>query len=315
MRTVLSTTILAIAVCFAASAHADDRTVRLAVPDDLVETGLLKYMLPRFTLKTQVRVEILPPGSEADVTLGADGTPLFRGQGATWSLGIISDDHPGTVKFEGWLTSDVGLRTITDFKIDGASVFEIASIKEDVDEGFVFEGDAALGLKLSVTHCGRCHVSVSDQPMLGIGSTPSFFVLRALEDWDIRFQTFYVLNPHPSFTQIEEITEPFPVNRPSPIVPVELTLDEFDAILAYVSALEPADLGAPHEVQEVVLDMFEAARVSGDEVLVLQTFLQHYRDHGRQHPGIAPRPYLEVVVRHLRRIRYTGIEHDHAVRP
>ena len=85
--------------------------------------------------------------------------------------------------------------------------------------------------------------------MLGIGSTPSFFVLRALKDWDIRFQTFYSLNPHPSFTQIAEVTEPFPVDRPSPIVPVELTLDEFDAILAYVSALKPADLGAPLQLQ------------------------------------------------------------------
>ena len=175
MRTVLSTTILVFAVCFAAAAHADDRTVRLAVPDELIETGLLNYMLPRFSLKTQVRVEILSPGSEADATLGSDGMPLFRGQNTTWSLGIISGDHPGTAKFKDWITSDVGQRTITDFKIDGAPAFEMASIEEGAEEDFFFEGDAALGLKLSVTHCGRCHVSVSDQPMLGIGSTPSFF--------------------------------------------------------------------------------------------------------------------------------------------
>ena len=249
MRTGLFTSISALAVCLAFAVRADDRTVRLVVPDELVETGLLKYILPRFSLKTQVRVEILPPESDADAVIGSEGRPLFEGRGAVWSLEVKSDDHPGTVKFEDWITSDVGLRTITDFRIDGAPVFTDASLAEDVEEGFAFEGDAALGLELSVTHCGRCHVSVSNQPMLGIGSTPSFSVLRTLEDWDIRFQTFFVLNPHPAFTQIADVTDPFPEDRPSPIVPIELTLDEFEAILAYVSALAPADLGAPLQLQ------------------------------------------------------------------
>ena len=241
--------IFCFAVGIAPTVKADERTVRLAAPNELVESGLLKFLLPRVSLKTQVRVEILDPGSDADVALGSEGRPLFEGLGETWSIQIASPNHAGTQKFEDWLMSEVGQRTVTDFKIDGVQVFSAVSFSEETNEGTAFEGDAALGLKLSVSHCGRCHVSVSDQPMLGIGSTPSFFVLRALDDWDIRFQTFYALNPHPSFTQIKDVTEPFHAERPSPIVPIELTLEEFDAILSYVSALEPADLGAPLKTQ------------------------------------------------------------------
>lgn len=249
MRATLSSIIFALAVLIGTVASADDRTVRLAAPDALIDNGFLKYLVPRFSLKTQVRVEILPSGSEADVEIGAEGRPLFEGQGSTWSLQVMRTDHPGTTKLVDWITSDIGLRTITDFQLDGAPVYTLSTAKREVVVVATFEGDAALGKVLSVTHCGRCHVSVDDQPMVGIGSTPSFFVLRALDDWDYRFQAFFALNPHPSFTQIVDVTEPFPEDRPSPIVPISLTLDEFDAILAYVSALTPADLGAPLELQ------------------------------------------------------------------
>lgn len=55
------------------------------------------------------------------------------------------------------------------------------------------------------------------------------------------------MNPHPAFTQVAEVTPPFDETRPSPIVPVEITLDELENILAYVAVLSPADLGAPLE--------------------------------------------------------------------
>ncbi len=39
---------------------------------------------------------------------------------------------------------------------------------------------------------------------------------------------------------------PFDESRPSPIVPLRITLDDLDAILAYVATIEPAQLsGAP----------------------------------------------------------------------
>ena len=91
-----------------------------------------------------------------------------------------------------------------------------------------YEGDAALGAVRAEEMCGRCHVVDAAKRMNSIGSTPSFFALRSLTDWEDRFQTFYVLNPHPAFTQIKDVTPPFPVDRPSPIVPVVMTLDDMD---------------------------------------------------------------------------------------
>jgi hypothetical protein len=87
---------------------------------------------------------------------------------------------------------------------------------------------------------------VSDKNrMNSIGSTPSFAVLRTLRDWEDRFQAFYVLKPHPAFTQIEDVTEPFDPTRPSPIAAVEMTLDDLENIMAFVQGIAPADLGRP----------------------------------------------------------------------
>ena len=240
-----------LAVLFAGfnAAAQDDKTIRLAAPSDLVESGLLKYMLPRFSLKTQVRIELVSPGDPAEAELGDHGTSVFVGEGRTWGLTLHAPDHPGAAKFLAWITSEVGQRAITGFKRDGTQVFNLPTAETTVVEEVVFEGDADLGRKLSRVHCGRCHVTARSAGMIGIGSTPSFFVLRGLEDWDIRFSAFFSLKPHPAFTQIEDVTDPFPIDRPSPIHPVVLTLDQLDAILAYVEKIEPADLGAPLKSQ------------------------------------------------------------------
>ena len=66
-----------------------------------------------------------------------------------------------------------------------------------------------------------------------------------MSNWQERFETFYVLNPHPAFTQIDEVPPPFDPARPSPIHPVEMTLEDLDEILGYVATMTPADLGAP----------------------------------------------------------------------
>ena len=39
------------------SVLADERLVRLYAPEALIDTGMMRHILPRFTLKTQVRVE------------------------------------------------------------------------------------------------------------------------------------------------------------------------------------------------------------------------------------------------------------------
>jgi len=230
-------------------AMADDRLVRLAVPGALAESGLMQYMLPRFSLKTQVKVQVVRPGEEAEAALGARGAPVFSGEGRTWRLAVLAPDHVGAGRLADWMTSEVGQRAITGFQRDGRQVFSLPEPDEAATEEVVFEGDATHGAALARQHCGRCHVSVADEPMRGIGSTPSFFVLRALGDWAERFRTFYVRNPHPAFTQIEGVTDPFPATLPPPIHPLEITPDDLEAILAYVSALAPADLGAPLQVQ------------------------------------------------------------------
>jgi hypothetical protein len=70
-------------------------------------------------------------------------------------------------------------------------------------------------------------------------------VLRTLRDWEDRFQAFYVLNPHPAFTQVADVTEPFDPTRPSPIHTMEITLDDLENIMAFVQGIAPADLGSP----------------------------------------------------------------------
>ena len=85
--------------------------------------------------------------------------------------------------------------------------------------------------------------------MRGLGSTPSFMVLRALPDWAERFQQFYVRKPHGSFTQVAGVTAPFSPEHPPPIFPVQISLDDLEAILAFVAEVPAADLGAPLQFQ------------------------------------------------------------------
>ncbi len=101
------------------------------------------------------------------------------------------------------------------------------------------------GEALSLRHCGRCHVIGPANRMGGIGSTPGFAVIRTWTDWEDRMRGFYALNPHPAFTQVAGITEPFPESRPSPIHPLRLTRDEIERIVDYARRVAPADLGAP----------------------------------------------------------------------
>lgn len=227
-------------------ALANDREVRLSAPEALVESGVLKFALPRFSLKNQVRVLLVAP-EEAQVELGPEGRPLFTGLGETWALKVRAEDHPGTAKFVSWITSEVGRNTI--FGFQGGAVFGPAEAVEVALPEVEIDGDADLGRTLAWSKCGRCHVTERGRGMAGIGSTPSFFVLRSFEDWEVRFASFFVLAPHGAFTQIAEITEPFPEDRPSPIAPVEMTIEELEAMLAYVAAMEAADLGAPLQHQ------------------------------------------------------------------
>jgi len=230
-------------------ARADDKRFRLSAPAALVESGLLDYLLPRFSLKTGVRIEVVGSGDPAEVTFGNEaGRPVFKGDGTLWRM-ARDGDHPGAARFADWLTSEIGQRTVTSYEVAGRAPFTLPEVAEEVEAAPIFDGDAAAGKRVSLVQCGRCHVVAPENRMNAMGSTPSFAVLRTLPDWAARFQSFYVLNPHPAFTQVEDVTAPFPIDRPSPIVPIEVTLDEVEAILAYVAEMAPADLGAPLQLQ------------------------------------------------------------------
>lgn len=111
-------------------------------------------------------------------------------------------------------------------------------------QGAAMADDYAPGEKLTLFHCGRCHVINERNKYGSIGSTPSFGALRTLDNWEDRFDSFYALAPHPAFTQVKDVTEPFPINRPSPIHPMELTLDDIETIREFARTIPPKDLGA-----------------------------------------------------------------------
>lgn len=240
----------AILVCLtlllnASPATAQD-TLGLAAPDTVRNSGLLKHILPRFSLKTSIRVTDDPDG-EMVLAATAPGVPVFRGYGTTFFL--RTDDSPRQVRFRDWMLSEVGKNTIDSFQPDGQQVFTARFETVEAEVAPVLDGDADRGASLSLTLCGRCHVVGPQNRMNGLGSTPSFAVLRSMADWVDRFQDFYVRNPHAAFTQVAEVTPPFDPQRPSPIVPVELTLQDLDAIMAFVSVIRAADLGAPLQTQ------------------------------------------------------------------
>ena len=239
----------ALALVASAPAHGGERDFRLSAPDVLIESGFLKHLLPRFSLKTQTRIALVAPGEASEAALGATGKPVFDGLGQSWKLDIRAPDHPGVIRFADWIGSEVGLRTIAGFEVDGTPPFTAPQQRAADLVALEFDGDPARGLEAAKHHCKRCHSVTPEDRINSIGSTPSFFVLRSLPDWSARFESFYALNPHPAFTQVADVTPPFDDARPPPIVPVRITLDDLEAIVAYVAELAPADLGAPIQHQ------------------------------------------------------------------
>jgi hypothetical protein len=224
-------------------AAAQDNPVTLAVPSAIADSGLWQFILPRFTLKTRVRVTLAPDGALV-LAEDAPGVPALAAGDTVLRLGPA--DSESAQRFADWLTSEVGRNTIDSYtEAAGEPAFAAPDAAAEVRRTIAYEGDAAAGSDLSLVHCGRCHVIDDRNRMNGLGSTPSFGVLRAMPDWARRFEGFFALNPHGAFTQIEGITPPFPIDRPSPIAPVAMTLDDLDAILAFVQRMPPADLGAP----------------------------------------------------------------------
>ena len=232
-----------IAIFAAFPAAGEGKRFSLSADPVLVESGAMKFILPRFSLKTGVKVELTDGEADARLEAGTGAPPVFaEAGGRTYALSL-SGESEHAARFRDWLTSEVGLRTVLSFKRDGAPMFEAVEVVAAVVEAEAVDGDAALGSELALRRCGRCHVIDKRNRFGGIGSTPSFGAMKNLPRWRERFEVFWTLNPHPSFTQIEDITDPFDPSRPPPIAPLELTLEEVEAIIAFVVAMERKDLG------------------------------------------------------------------------
>ena len=236
-------------------AEAQGKRITVAADGILVETGLDRHMMPRFSLKHRIGIDVVPLAAleEADLAIGPKeavpgGRPAMSRDGVVFVVKALNDSEE-TARFLDWLLSDVGKRTVEGFAPAAGPAFSGATDIQVASTESVFEGDSGQGAKLSLALCGRCHVIGEINRMNGIGSTPSFGVLRTMGDWEDRFRSFYVLKPHPAFTQVEDVTAPFDETRPSPIEPVTMTLDDLEAILAFVADIVPADLGNPIQHQ------------------------------------------------------------------
>ena len=241
---------------------AQSKQISLAAPSVMIENGFLKYVLPRFSLKTQIRIEqvaledaaepstnlIIVPEQDVSATLGAREADrivrVFADDAATYAVVQVAgmDGAEHAARLVDWLQSDVGRRTLTAFTIDDVQAYVLPGEGRMAAVDASAEGDPLEGEKLAYFHCGRCHVVGERNRMGGIGSTPSFGALRTIEDWENRFLSFYVLNPHPSFTQVEDVTVPFDPARPPHIAPVELTIEDVEAIAAFAATIPPKDL-------------------------------------------------------------------------
>jgi mono/diheme cytochrome c family protein len=234
-----------ISAMLASPAIGQEKAFTLKAPDALIETGFLKHLLPRFSLKTGVRIRL--SDTQSDAAFGATGTPVFAQGDVIWHFAKTDGVH--TDAFQDWLLSDVGKRTIEAFSPDGTALFSADISVQVVAAAPEVTGDIALGETVSLKQCGRCHVVNESNKMNAIGSTPSFALMRTFPDWQERFETFFLLRPHPAFTQVADITEPFADNLPSPIAPIEVTWEQIEAITAYVGSIAPANLGQPIQLQ------------------------------------------------------------------
>lgn len=240
----------AVILLIAAPLGAEDRSFRLLADGILDRSGLMQHLLPRFSLKTSVAV-ISVAGPPADVVIGkadnlrAEAEPAFRAlNGDAYAVLLADPEVPGAQDFVDWLLSDIGQRTLAAYQPEGEVLYRPAAAEDPAAQIDMPEGDVEMGETLALLHCGRCHVVNDQNRMGGIGSTPSFAALRSMAGWQDKFLTFWTLNPHPSFTQVEGLTEPFDPDRPPHIAPVEITQNEMEAILAFTATIPPKDLGA-----------------------------------------------------------------------
>lgn len=99
------------------------------------------------------------------------------------------------------------------------------------------DGNVEHGRTLAQLHCSRCHVVGTYNPSGGIGSTPSLQLLvNAFDDWEARFETFFVRRPHPAFVTVKGY--PRHTELPPNAAPVTIEIEEVQDLLAFVATLK-----------------------------------------------------------------------------
>ena len=122
-------------------------------------------------------------------------------------------------------------------KIWGVLIF--LSIVSKADTAPMSEA-ALRGLEIAQEHCSRCHVGGNENRYSSIETTPSFFGLRAMKDWRIRFTEFYIRPPHPALVNIVDVTERSK-KLPAFVSEINLKLDQIDDLISYLEQLKKID--------------------------------------------------------------------------
>ncbi|WP_153769636.1 hypothetical protein [Labrenzia sp. CE80] len=123
--------------------------------------------------------------------------------------------------------------------IAAASIGALALLSLSATSGRCEAGSALeqRGLALSKLHCARCHIVDESDRFTGTSSTPSFkIMIEFLNDWEERFVSFMARNPHPAHIRLDG-DDPRPEHLPATIREMILSLDDIEAILAYVNQM------------------------------------------------------------------------------
>ena len=93
------------------------------------------------------------------------------------------------------------------------------------------------GLEIVQEHCSRCHLVSTKNKYSSIETTPSFFSLREMKDWKVRFNEFFVRPPHPAFTNIKDVTERSK-KLPAFVAEIDLDLEQIENLISYVEQMK-----------------------------------------------------------------------------
>ena len=239
-----------VSVFFILAKNLSSEEIHFHFPEELLMIEFDKHILPRFKFKTQITINAVSSFENSDASIGVktNGTSIFSDlNDVIYKIKLSTTDESKLKKiyrFIDWLKSSSGISAIEGFELNGAQIFKSLKLEKKEIQEFVFEGDDDNGLLISKKHCKRCHV-VDDNAFAGIDSSPSFHAMRSFEDWEERFRAFWTVSPHLNVISIKDVYDAGKKFSPVVIAPIELTLDEVDDILSYVSKIKPKDLGKP----------------------------------------------------------------------